>query len=125
DHRVTAYDADAAAVQAIATGRLPVSEPGLDDLVRQGLDRESLRFTADARLALRDADVLWIAWDTPVNEDDQADGEAVVHQVAALLSHLQPGALVVMSSQLPVGTTARLERLCADARPGSGIDFVS
>jgi UDPglucose 6-dehydrogenase len=122
-HCVTAYDRDAATVQAVADGRLPVLEPGLDDLVRASVDRGSLQFAADPDVALRAADILWIAWDTPVNEDDQADVEVVVQRAAELFPHLQPGSLVVISSQLPVGSTARLEERCAAARPGVGIDF--
>ena len=122
-HGVTAYDCDPATVHDLSAGRLPVSEPGLDALVRESVDRGLLRFTADPQEALPEADVLWIAWDTPVNEDDEADVEVVVQHTTELFPYLRPGALVVISSQLPVGTTARLEQRCAGARPGSGIDF--
>jgi UDPglucose 6-dehydrogenase len=122
-HQVTGYDHDPATVRALAAGRLPVFEPGLDDLVRQGLERGALRFTVDPEEALGSADVAWITWDTPVDEDDRADAETVLAHVETLLPAVRPGSVVIVSSQLPVGSTARLERRSADLHPGDAIDF--
>jgi UDPglucose 6-dehydrogenase len=123
-HDVVGYDHDPAALAAVASGRLPVFEPGLDDLVRSAVEHQRLSFEADPRKAVAAADVLWIAWDTPVDEDDRADDEAVLERVDALLAAVAPGALVIVSSQLPVGSTARIERRCAELRPGCTIDVV-
>ena len=123
-HDVVAYDHDPATLAAVAGGHLPVFEPGLDDLVRSVVEQQRLRFEADPRKAVAAADVLWIAWDTPVDEEDRADDEAVLGRVDALLPALAPGALVIVSSQLAVGSTARIERRCAELRPGCAIEVV-
>jgi UDPglucose 6-dehydrogenase len=52
---------------------------------------------------------LWVCYDSPVDENDIADTEYVVNQMLSLLPHLASGSLVLISSQLPAGTTARLE----------------
>jgi UDPglucose 6-dehydrogenase len=123
-HQVVAYDHDRATVEGLTRGRLPIAEPGLDDLTRQAVADGWLRFTADPNEAVSAADVVWIAWDTPVDEDDRADVDAVLSRIDALLRPLRPGALVIVSSQLPVGSTARLERRHAELHPGVEIDFV-
>ncbi|HYC71332.1 MAG TPA: nucleotide sugar dehydrogenase [Opitutaceae bacterium] len=108
--QVVGLDRDEANVAQLRTGRAPISEPGLDALLREGIDAGRLTFTTDAAAAAAGADLLWVAWDTPVDENDQADVERVLADVRAAAAHLAPGALVLVSSQLPVGTCARLER---------------
>jgi len=100
----------------------PVYEPGLRELWRRSQDAGRLRkSTTPGDIA--DADLVWITWDTPVDEDDQADVEFVVAHAAALFPHIKPGALVLVSSQLPVGSTKRLEQLYAKACPNGTATF--
>lgn len=121
---VVGYDDDRATIDGLRAGRSPVHEPGLDDLVRDGSARGRLQFTSDPQQALSEADVLWITWDTPVDEDDRADVDAVLARVDALLPHLTPRALIIVSSQLPVGTVAQIEARCASLASGRAIDVV-
>ncbi len=105
-HRVTGLDED---VTNLREGRAPLFEPGLDDLIRTGLDSGNLRFETDTRAALSDAEVLWVTFDTPVDEDDVADVDYVLSRVAALFPLLNENTLVILSSQLPVGSARKLE----------------
>ena len=107
------YDPDPLVVANLSRGAAPLFEPGLDELLGQGLERGVLRFSsdpADAGLA----PIVWITWDTPVDEDDRADVESVIGNVASLFPHLQDDALVLISSQLPIGSVRHLERLHAE-----------
>jgi UDPglucose 6-dehydrogenase len=116
------YDANAAAVRDLQAGKPPLFEPGLADLVQDGLSRGTLRFTTSpADLAA--ADVLWVTWDTLVDQDDHADAEAVEAELIALFPYLRDDVLVLVSSQLPVGSVARLERAYAAAHPGGRASF--
>jgi len=110
-HRVIGLDFDEPTIASLETGTPPVAEPGLAELLREG----NLDFTTDATAA-RLADVLWVTYDTPVDEDDHADVAFVFAQVERVLPHLRDGALVLVSSQLPVGSTARLEQLAPRLR---------
>jgi UDPglucose 6-dehydrogenase len=121
-HRVTGLDRDAAAVEGLRAGRPPVAEPGLEDLVRRNAAAGRLDFSCDPAVAAA-AEVLWVAHDTPVDEEDRADVEHVVREVEAAFPHLAAGAVVLVSSQLPVGAVARLERAFAAARPGVAVAF--
>jgi len=107
---VTGLDFDEAVVNGLAIGKAPILEPGLNDLLATGLAKSSLRFTTDAQAACANADVLWLTYDTPVNDHDESDVAFVLDRLRRALSHLRGGALVLISSQLPVGTCAALER---------------
>ena len=107
-HRVVGFDDDEEVVEGLRRGRSPVAEPGLDALVSNGIDGGRLEFTNDPTEALADADVLWITYDTPVDEDDRADVDWVKERIRGLLEERGPETFVVISSQLPVGTVGTL-----------------
>ncbi|MGH7215416.1 MAG: UDP-glucose dehydrogenase family protein [Tepidisphaeraceae bacterium] len=109
-HRVVGLDLDEKVVADLTNGKAPLHEPGLDDLIAKSLSGKNLSFTTDPAVALRDADVLWVAFDTPVNDRDEADVAFVRQRLEAIAPHLRPGTLVLISSQVPVGFTGDLER---------------
>lgn len=118
-HRVTGLDPDASVVARLGGGHAPLHEPGLDDALAAGLNGAALTFTTDPAEALRGADVLWVTFDTPVDEHDQADIDFVRARIDAVRPHVRPGTLVLLSSQVPVGFTRELERSFA----GRGVTF--
>jgi UDPglucose 6-dehydrogenase len=122
-HEVIGWDPDPDTVRALADGRPPVAEPGLAALVAEDLASKRLRFTGDVAEATRSAEVVWIAFDTPVDDDDRADVEYVVDQVQRAFPSMQTGTLVLLSSQLPVGTVARLEAEWRAANNGREASF--
>src|SRR5947208_6601068 len=115
-------DVDAGVIAKLRQGHAPMSEPGLDPLIAEGLAKGTLSFTAD-RDAVRDCDVVWVCFDTPVDDEDRADVDYVVNQVASVLPHLERDAVVLVSSQLPVGTIAALEERCARVAGGQRVSF--
>jgi UDPglucose 6-dehydrogenase len=119
---VLGVDPDRALVAALARGRGPVSEPGLDELIVREMQSGHLRFSAEAS-GLKAVDQAWITFDTPVDEEDQADVNWVLDTVIELLEPLVEGTLVVVSSQLPVGSVAALEARAAVSRPGRVLRF--
>lgn len=122
-HEVVGWDPDADVVAALAQGRPPVAEPGLADLVARELASSRLRVTTELASAVAAADIVWVAFDTPVDEDDRADVEYVIGQGAAALPHVKDGAVILVSSQLPVGSVARLERAFDSIAAGRRVGF--
>ena len=122
-HHVVGLDFESEVVERLRAGHPPLFEPGLEDLVKRGMADGYLGFTTDAAQALRDARVVWIAYDTPVDENDQADVEFVVGRVERLFPDLAVDSLVLVSSQLPVGTTYRLEQAYVAAYPYQPVTF--
>lgn len=119
---VVAVDPDQELVGELRGGRPAVSEPGLARLLKQGAPR--ITFASD-RKALRGLDSAWLAFDTPVDEDDHADVGWVIAQAEDLLSELAEGALVLVSSQLPVGSVAQIAARCAAGRGRDDLRFAS
>jgi len=119
-HHVIGVDPDQALVEQLRAGRPPVSEPGLADLLALGAPR--LSFTSEPLMLARAARA-WVTFDTPVDDDDNADVEWVLAHAVELLAPLPADSLVVVSSQLPVGSIARLHERCAARRGDSGLRF--
>ena len=108
-HRVTCVDKDTHLVAQLQEGRIPFYEPGLANLVDKGARQERLRFSTDLASALPEADVVFIAVDTPRGEGDSADLSSVA-AVARLIGRILSGArrerplVVVNKSTVPVGS---------------------
>jgi UDPglucose 6-dehydrogenase len=111
-HRVVGIDFDEARVANLSNGIAPIHEPGLEELIKRGLSSGNLRFSATVNDA-KDIDVLWVAYDTPVDDDDHADADFVMAQIERALLGMSPDVVVLVSSQLPVGSVRRLEQAAA------------
>jgi len=107
---VVGLDFDTANIAKLNSGKAPLFEPGLDDLLAAGIVSKKLSFTTDAKIAGANADILWLCYDTPVNDKDESDVKFVLANLRKVLPHLPKGSLVLISSQLPVGTCAKMEK---------------
>lgn len=113
-HEVVGIDVDGAKIAELSSGKAPFFEPGLQDLLSQGLASGNLRFSTEMSAASA-AEVHFVGVGTPQQVgSDAADLTFVNAAVNSLLNHLKPGDLVVGKSTVPVGTasslTARIER---------------
>ncbi len=122
-HDVVGLDVDPETVTRLSAGQAPLFEPGLDALLQQEIGAGHLRFSTDPADALSGAEVVWVAYDTPVDDDDRADVGYVIEGVARIFPALESGALVLISSQIPVGSTHRLEQMYAAAHPDRQVHF--
>lgn len=109
-HHVVGLDPDVATVTALQDGQPPLFEPGLAELIVAEQAAGRLIFTSDPAAALEGVDVLWVTFDTPVNERDEADVAAVRNALEAIADFIPRGTLVLVSSQVPVGFTRSLRR---------------
>ena len=121
-HSVIGWDDDEKVIKDLNKGTLPIAEPGLEALIKEGMSSGRLTFTT-SHTDLKNCDVLWVTFDTPVDENDNADVDFVLHRVERMLPNLQPGVLVIVSSQLPVKSVNRLEKLWSKLRPGVPASF--
>lgn len=120
-HQVVGIDNDAARVAALGTGRAPFHEPGLDDLLAEGVGAGTLRFTSDLSEAA-EADFHFLCVGTPQLADGAgADLHCLDDAVSALAPHLTRECMVVGKSTVPVGTAARLARRLARTAPAGDV----
>jgi len=103
--RVVGYDADAARVRDIAAGRLPVVEPGLDELARGCAQRIS--FSSQVK-DLGACDLVYISTDVPTDDRGQSDLSGISASIAQVIASLSPRALLVVLCQVPPGFTRAL-----------------
>jgi UDPglucose 6-dehydrogenase len=122
-HQVAGLDNAAEVIEDLNRGDAPVMEFGLEDLIRRGLASKALSFTADFETALRGAEAVWVAFDTPVDEDDRADVDFVRKQVERIFPFLEDQTLVLISSQVPVGTTRQLQKIFRERFPQREVYF--
>jgi UDPglucose 6-dehydrogenase len=109
-NEVACADADAAKIEALRRGEVPLYEPGLEAMIRSNLAQGRLRFTAGVEAAC-DGEVIFIAVGTPSGEDGGADVQHVVEAAEQIGRALRRPALVVLKSTVPVGTAERVEAL--------------
>lgn len=116
-------DDDIAVVERLLHGRAPLYEPGLDEMISRHVEGGRLRFETNYAKGLANCDIVWVAFDTPVDDDDRADTDAVCRSVVRLFPHLREGMVVLISSQMPVGSTAALESRYREAFPDVNVEF--
>lgn len=120
-HRVVGIDIDADRISRLAHGSTPFYEPGLDELLQEGLASGRLRFTTDVGEA-SNSDVHFIAVGTPQSESSNAAEMSFVDAaLEALIPHLSPEDLVVGKSTVPVGTAERLSSHLTENAPGAAL----
>ena len=107
-NRVMAVDVDEAKVEQMSKGIPPILEEGLEDLMREGLESGLLTFTTDSAAASQGADFVFLCVPTPQGADGAADLRFVEQASAQIAPHLQPGAVVVTKSTVPVGSAGKV-----------------
>jgi UDPglucose 6-dehydrogenase len=106
---VTCVDINAAKIEGLKQGKIPIYEPGLSDLVLKNQSAGRLVFTTDTPSAVREARLVYLAVGTPSGDDGAADLSALWSVVKAIAPHLKPDAIVVTKSTVPVGTNAAIQ----------------
>lgn len=121
-HSVVAVDSSQQIVDGLSGGKAPIFEPGLDELIGGLLKKGRLEFTTDFA-SLENCDVIFVAKDTPVDSKDNPILEAIESLVGMVADNLNPRAIVVVSSQLPVGWSRRLRTKIQSKQPSAELVY--
>jgi len=123
---VVCVDKDAAKIESLRAGRMPIFEPGLDKLVENNVKDGRLSFSTDITHAVKGADAVFIAVGTPSR---RGDGHADLSYVYAAAKEIALAAdrqtVVVTKSTVPVGTGREVARILREARPEVSFDVAS
>jgi len=122
-HRVIGLDFEKNLIHSLNKGEAPIFEPGLNNLLQSGIQKKNLLFTFKSDEALYDCDILWVAYDTPVDESDCADFQYVIKQVQLVFPFLKKGCTILVSSQMPVGSIKDLELSAKHNFPNKDFGF--
>ncbi len=124
-HHLTCVDNDVHKIQMLREGRVPIYEPGLEEMVVRNVASGRMRFSESTAEAARENELLFIAVGTPGREDGTADLsfiEAVSRDIAANLPAGAGPKIIVEKSTVPVNTGDRVKRsIQRGCRPGSPV----
>ena len=125
-HDVICVDKDAAKIDKLNGGEMPIFEPGLETMVASNAKAGRLAFTTVLKDAVKGADAVFIAVGTPSGEDNGgADLVYVKGAAEEIAAALDGYTLVVTKSTVPVGTGRELEAIIGDVNPDADFDVVS
>ena len=108
---VICVDNNAAKIRALRRGRLPIYEPGLDELVIRNQQEQRLTFSTALPRAVRASQIVFIAVGTPSGEDGSADVKHVVAVAKELARAMNGYKVIVAKSTVPAGTAVRLREV--------------
>ena len=105
---VTCVDVDAAKIERLQKGEIPIYEPGLDELVVKNVKAGRLKFTTDLASILNEQEIVFSAVGTPPDEDGSADLKYVLEVAKTIGENLDKYVVVVTKSTVPVGTALKV-----------------
>ncbi|EKX59224.1 UDP-glucose dehydrogenase [Rhodobacter sp. AKP1] len=125
-HDVVCVDKDPSKVETLKTGKVPIYEPGLVDLMVKNVEAGRLSFTGDLGEAVAGADAVFIAVGTPTRRGDGHADLTYVYSAAEEIAHaLGHYTVVVTKSTVPVGTNRQVQQVIHKANPEAAFDVAS
>jgi UDPglucose 6-dehydrogenase len=125
-HHVVCVDKDGKKIEALKSGKIPIFEPGLDEVVATNVKAGRLSFSNNLKSAVPDADAVFIAVGTPSRRGDGHADLTYVYAAAEEIAHsLQGYTAIVTKSTVPVGTGQEVEKIIRGLRPDADFDVAS
>ena len=123
---VTCLDVDEGKIESLKAGKMPIYEPGLDDLVARNVAAGRLQFTTEYDPVVGAADLVFIAVGTPTRRGDgHADLVYVYEAAKQIARHLAGYTVIVDKSTVPVGTARQVARIIGEVSPDADFDVAS
>jgi UDPglucose 6-dehydrogenase len=110
-NEVICVDKDASKVRALQRGRIPIYEPGLEEMVRRNRAEKRLTFTTDLPKGIRASQIVFIAVGTPTGEDGSADLSHVLEVARQIGKAMNGYKVIVDKSTVPVGTSEKVREV--------------
>ena len=108
---VICMDVDPKKVAMLQDGKSPIYEPGLDQLIADSIKGKRIQFTTDAKFAVENSDLLFIAVGTPSDVDGSADLKYVLQVAETIASHMNSYKVIINKSTVPVGTGLKVKNV--------------
>jgi UDPglucose 6-dehydrogenase len=116
-------DKDESRVKDLNNGIAPVFEPELDELLTNNVNSGRLSYTTDLSHALKGCNYILITFDTPVDENDEVDLSPIFETTVELAKHLENDSVIIVSSQVPVGTCNQIKNLIEQNNPSLEVNI--
>jgi len=120
---VIGVDKDADKVRDLNSGVPPLFEPGLQELLKRNVASKNLSYTTDLSQALKGTGYILITFDTPVDENDEVDLSEIFDTSVELAKCLENDSVIIVSSQVPIGTCEQIKSLIRQHNPSLDFDI--
>ncbi|MCD6347728.1 MAG: UDP-glucose/GDP-mannose dehydrogenase family protein [Bacteroidales bacterium] len=111
---VTCVDIDKKKIEMLKNGKVPIWEPGLDDMIQRNVAKGRLNFTTSLKDSLEDAEAVFIAVGTPPDEDGSADLQYVLAVAKEIGQHMTDYLVVITKSTVPIGTSLKVRKAVSE-----------
>ena len=120
---VTCVDVNKEKIEALQSGRIPIYEPGLDEMVLRNSREGRLHFTTDIKDCLDTVEIVFSAVGTPPDEDGSADLKYVLEVARNVGRHMNHYLVLVTKSTVPVGTARKVKAAIKEELDKRGLDI--
>ena len=124
-NEVCCLDIDEKKLSLLQKGISPIYESGIEVLLQRNIRQGRIRFTSQMKIAVPDAEVIFLALPTPPGEDGSADLSYVIHAVKDLSQHIKNYTVIVNKSTVPVGTAGTVNKMLSNKIDVKLFDIVS
>ncbi|MCX6766053.1 MAG: UDP-glucose/GDP-mannose dehydrogenase family protein [Candidatus Moranbacteria bacterium] len=126
-NEVVCVDKDKDKIEALKKGKIPIYEPGLEEMVKENVSEGRLSFTTDLAEAVPEAQAVFIAVGTPTSRrgDGYADLSYVYAAAKEIAPHIKNYMVIVDKSTVPVGTARQVKRIVKEENPKADFDVAS
>ena len=124
-HEVSCLDIDENKINNLNSGKIPIYEPGLDNLVRKNVQDNRLSFSSEIEKNIIESNIIFIAVGTPQDENGKADLRAVKSVVDLVANHISDYKIICTKSTVPVGTGKWIESIIKSKNSDVEFDYVS
>jgi UDPglucose 6-dehydrogenase len=107
----TVVGLDSFDLHPLSEGILPLYEPDISDSIIEGVNNNKITFENDPVVALSGADVVWVTFDTPVDSNGNVDIKFIESKIISILNYVEDGTKLIISSQVRVGFTKKIEKI--------------
>lgn len=122
-NHVVCVDIDEKKLDSLRSGVIPIYEPGLDKIVKSGVESDLLTFSSNLAEAIQEAEYIFIAVGTPPGEDGSADLKYVLGVAEEIGQALQHYSVVIDKSTVPVGTADKVKAAISGQLEKRGVDI--
>ena len=124
-HEVSCLDIDENKINNLNSGKIPIYEPGLDNLVRKNVQDNRLSFSSEIEKNIIESNIIFIAVGTPQDENGKADLRAVKSVVDLVANHISDYKIICTKSTVPIGTGKWIESIIKSKNSDVEFDYVS
>jgi UDPglucose 6-dehydrogenase len=120
---VYCLDTNAKKIEGLKNGVMPIDEPGLEEMVKNGLDHKLLHFITDYQETVDNSEIIFIAVGTPPGQDGSADLQYVEAVAREIGQRMTKPLIVADKSTVPVGTAEKVKAIIAEEQKKRGVEI--